>query len=657
MSRALGLLLLLALVCFSGLAGAAPKIRLIAEKDAPGIELRGAAREYSGRFTILNTGTEAVEISKLEVRTGGEYAPHVPRETKVEMEAGRTRIAPGAKAEAVVRYAPKRESRVRRFRGHVLVAAAGDPEPQAIGIAFNAHRLEGDPLRHFPFALILIPLVVAIGLLLVRKKLPPDAARKVVGAGALGSLALSLACAVRMDPALSRYDGGQGFHWLERTILIPRASIEIAYGLDGLSVTFAILIPLLVLASAALGRRETRTAIWAALALVQAALSMIIVGQDVATVSMGWVALAGASAWLCRVHGLGRAGAVAAGAPLVTAAGLWLLALSSKGLLLDGTAVTRVTSFMELPYVIDHGVLAGGHPARIVVPLLLIGLLPLLGVPLLGGYAKPLAQRASLPVQIVLLAAVSATAGYGLVRFLVGLVPAGLIWSSKTLVALGIAGALLAALSAVSRKDHRGLVLSLGGISASLTLVALGSLTGAAVQAALLLVVARTLSVVAVLSAASLAQTEQTGDAEVPTADPVLLGCTVVGLAGASGAPATVGFIALAQTVIATMPLRTWAVPLIVAAVILGAGAGFAAIQRALSAAKEGERDRVSLGESERATILALGVLILVLGFAPRLWLYRIDSSSLDHADKLNPPGLLEVVRAPTCTRTPSHFS
>jgi NADH:ubiquinone oxidoreductase subunit 4 (subunit M) len=288
---------------------------------------------------------------------------------------------------------------------------------------------------------------------------------------------------------------------------------------------------------------------------------------------------------------------------------------------------------------------------------MLLGLLPLLGVPLLGGYARAIAARSSLPVQTVLLAAVSATAGYLLIRLLVGVMPAGVLWSSTTLAAIGVLGAGVAALSALAHKEPAPLALSLGGIAASLTLVALSALTGAAVQAALLLIVARALSVALVLGGSGALRGSAQDDAQPQ--HPLLLAGTLVGLAGACGAPATVGFIALSQTLIASIPLRPWVVPLVAVAMVVGAGAGFAAIARALVAARRpsgAERDAPQLDEPQRIAVLGLSALIVLLGFAPRVWLLRIDASSLDHADKLNPPGLLEVVQAPTSPRMTTHF-
>jgi NADH-quinone oxidoreductase subunit M len=236
-------------------------------------------------------------------------------------------------------------------------------------------------------------------------------------------------------------------------------------------------------------------------------------------------------------------------------------------------------------------------------------------------------------------------------------VPAGLIWSSTTLAVIGIIGACLAALLGLARKTPAQLAHSLGGMAASLSLVALSAMTGAAVQAAILLIVARALSLAAVLGAAGLA-----GDAEGQASrwHPLLLAGTLIGLAGACGAPATLGFIALSETLLATIPLRAWVLPFVAVAVIVGAGAGFSAIARMVATHRRTAASGAALpqlDEPQRIAVLALSALIVLLGFAPRPWLLRIDASSLDHADKLNPPGLLEVVQAPTSTLTPTHFS
>lgn len=657
MRRALALLALFALTLCARLSVAAPELRLAPAGDGP-VELLGAGGEYLGRFTVQNVGSEPLEAVSLSVRSGGELAPYVPREVQVQFKDGAmsANLAPGAKLEGVVRYTPKRDTRVRRFHGHVLASVSNSPEPTALGFQFDTDRLGGDPLKHAPLGLILVPLLVAFVLLLGGTRLPTGSARKLAGGGALVALGLSIVCFARMDPALTRYDGGQGFHWLSRRVV--GAGIEIAYGLDGLAISFAVLVPLLVLAAAALGRNEQRPLIWGALSLVQTALALCVVGQDVATVSAGLLLLAVACLMLTRSRETRRAGYIAAGAALVSAAALWLLAVSSSGLLLDGTQTSRVTSFIELSQVIDHGLLAGGHPARICLPLLLLGLLPLLGVPLVGGYARAIAARSSLPVQMVLLTAVSATAGYLLIRLLVGVMPAGLLWSSTTLAIIGVLGAGVAALSALAHKDPAPLVLSLGGIAASLILVALSALTGAAVQAALLLIVARALSVALVLGCPEAVGGSARDDA--PPQHPLLLAGTLIGLAGACGAPATVGFIALSETLIASIPLRPWVVPLVAGAMVVGAGAGFAAIARALVAARrpsDSERTPLQLDEPQRIAVVGLSALIVLLGFAPRVWLLRVDASSLDHADKLNPPGLLEVVQAPTSPPMPAHFS
>jgi NADH:ubiquinone oxidoreductase subunit 4 (subunit M) len=51
--------------------------------------------------------------------------------------------------------------------------------------------------------------------------------------------------------------------------------------------------------------------------------------------------------------------------------------------------------------------------------------------------------------------------------------------------------------------------------------------------------------------------------------------------------------------------------------------------------------------ESEVSVVLAAAILLVVLGFWPRPLLRLIDSSCLDQAEHVNPPGALEIVRAP----------
>ncbi|MEZ4225793.1 MAG: hypothetical protein R3B13_32875 [Polyangiaceae bacterium] len=637
MTRLVALLTCLAVQLVALLSWGGP-LRLTPESGPAPMTLMGSGSEYRASFSLLNTSAEPIEVSAVTIRTGGEFEPAVPRDTKVELDGGRSsvQLAPGGKIQGVVTYRPARDARARQFSGHVRVTAAGEA-PVALGFQFDVARVSGSMLPYLPLALVLIPLGVALFLFFGGGRLAADMARKVAGGGALASLVLAAVAFAYADPNLSRYDGGQGFHWLTRRIV--SGGVEVAYGLDGLNLTFALLLPLLFLVAAAVGRSEARPGIWGALALLQAALSAIVVGQDVLTVSVGFLVLWLTVLVLTRVFDCVRAGYLPAAAALIAVMALVVLGQSCSGLLLDGRPASWVTSFLELPFVVDAGNLAGGHPARIIVPLLLASLLPLMGAPLVGGYARALLRRASTPVQIALLAGVGATAGYMLLRVLVGVMPSGLLWAARAVTVLGVVGATLGAISAARTSSAAERTLALGSVLTSLSLVALGSLTGAAVQAAVLLVVARSLSVALVLAAS-------TAGSPVTRA----LG-RALGLATAGGAPLTLGFVALSETLVAALPLHPWVAPVLLIALGFGGALGLHGALREVQQLR-GASLQADPDETRDSAVLVLAALVVLLGIAPRSWLLRVDASHLDHADRLNPPGLLEVVRAPTCPRT-----
>ncbi len=67
--------------------------------------------------------------------------------------------------------------------------------------------------------------------------------------------------------------------------------------------------------------------------------------------------------------------------------------------------------------------------------------------------------------------------------------------------------------------------------------------------------------------------------------------------------------------------------------------------RRAFLAGAEPSIEAPAPPEREMSVVLTAAMLLLVLGLWPRPLLRLMDSSCLDHAQRVSPPGALEIVR------------
>lgn len=667
MTRAMLAVLLAVVSLLVSLPASAVPLALRADGGARMLELAEANGDLIGRFTIENSTSDRIQITGLSLRRGAEQDGFAPRDMTVQLEEGTSvaTLEPGAKKAGVVRWTKPRGIAFERGYAMVLVHTADSETPVALGVSYRSPG-GGDPaLPWIPVGLVLVPLLGALGVLGAarRRDGAKRAVRTVVGASAGVSLLLALYALLRFDPALTRFDGSEGFFVLYRRLV---GGVELGFGLDGLSLSFALLLPLLVLAAVGSGRLAEDHREWSSLLLAHAGLALVVVSLDVAGTSVG-LALVGAV--IATSGGFEQAPkwtrwTAPVGAGLVVA-GLLLLPLGVAGLTVEGGATRYPTAMLELSRVLagDTTLLGGVHRAVVVWPLLVLGTGALLGLPLLGAWARPLASsRAALAVVVV--GGLGAVGGYLLLRTGALVFPMALAWSTPALAVFGAVAALVAALEACRcSRWSQGLV-PLASVSGGLAFVAIGSLTAIGLQAAVVLLVGRALGLAGALGVRS-ALAERVGREGVDRVSglarehPLLALVAAVAAATLAGLPCDALFVGVAETVVGSLP----SAPVATLITLLALGLATAAAARAWLALGLGKFPEELRGSSrlvpfagklpplrgaEKLGLLGFAALTILLGVAPRGWLLRVDGAALDHGGRVNPPGALEVVQTPT---------
>ncbi len=627
MRRWMALALALATLLLAVGAAAAPPVVLRPASGAAPAKMALEDGDWVAHFVVENRGTDPVQVEQLTLIEGDEKDPRLPRGMKVQFADGSpaARIEPGQAKEAIVRWSPPKGWSVPEIYGHVVASMEGHADV-ALGFAGVLHGQTGgqNPLLW----LVLLPLLGAVAVSVARSK-GKQLTRQLVLVVAAVQLAIALWLATRFDPQLTRFDGASGYQWIERVLLSRSWGIEYAIGVDGLSLSWLVALPLAVLSALGLEKGSQRPVPWAALLALDAALSFGVVSLDLSLWLASWLVAVVMAVLALRASDV----AAARRAAVALGLGLGLVAVAVVVLsghvgslwLLDGSQATRSFSLLDLSHArVGAGgeLLFGLNPVQVIFPLFLLGSLLLLAAAPFHGWLTGAVRDAPAPVASMLAGALTSAAGYGLLRVTYTAMPQGVQWAAPATCGLGAVVVLCGSLAAWVRKDAR--LLAADGIASQggFVLLAVGGLTAMGVQGAIVLLAGRVLIAPILLGVAR---------------GRVLAVARGVGLSATVALPGTVGFLGVALVALGTLARQPgFVIAALLAMIPLGA---------TLVKMFEGRTSDAQVPDKDSAGSIGFAaVLVLVLGLWPHPWLVRVDSGALDLAARVNPPGLLEVV-------------
>jgi NADH-quinone oxidoreductase subunit M len=642
------------------------------ERGAAPVELAAEAGGFVGRFVVENRGAESVRAT-VRARPGSTTLPRLPASLGVAFEGGRSdaTLAPGQKLPATVRWVV-REPSPQQIHGQLLVEAEGH---DAVAIGVSAQRPRTFWEAHALSLLLLLPLlgIAALVVLHFARYEKQRNLRLIVIAVALGQLAIGAVLYTSFDVGLSRYHGGDGFQFVRATALFPSLGIQYLVGIDGVSVALVLLVPVVLLISALLGDAVDRrlVAFWCWMLALELGVLGALVLLDLALFLVAW--LVASVAVIALVGGWsignGRPGTrtaiyFALSGGLITLAFFVLAGSAGTTYLLDGSVAPRAYSYLELLHVdfLGAGLMSAGTVQLAWVALFVGFAIPLAAVPLHGWLIAAL-RSAPAPVGMLLVGGVAPLGVYGIVRFGYGLLPEGTVWASTTVGVLGIVGALWAALSGIAERDLARFAGYATAMHAGLALLALSGLTGIAIESALAQAVGNGLAAVA-LTAVVGALRSRVGHADSSRLGglfgeaPLLSGLAAVAFFGSMAIPGSLAFVGQAMAMVGAFAHHP-ALVLATALVLMATGAAhvsafsrafFGEVPEALRGSRHLEPHGGRVPELDSRELVAFAVpaaLIVALGFAPQLLLRLTDSSSLDYAERVSPPGPTEVAQAP----------
>lgn len=672
MIRLLALLVIATSALVARPADAQAPLAVALESGTLPLELKAEAGGFVGRFAVENRSGAPVRAS-VRARPGSSTVPRLPASVGVGFDTGRgeTLIAPGQKATVVVRWVV-REPSPQHLLGHVMVESDGG---ETLMVGVRAMRPRSFLADHALALLFLLPLV-GIGVLLALHFARYEKLRRlrfVAGAVALAQIGLAALLVRSFDVGLSRYHGGDGFQFVQAGPLLPSLGIQYWVGIDGITLPPLLLAPVALLGAALVAESVSRrlVAFWCWMLALEAAVIGALIALDLALFVAAFAVAALALVLLVGgFSGAGRHGtrvatyfAVSAGA--LALATFLLAGHSGTTHLLDGTAITRSFSFVELSRVefLGSGLMSKSSLKLTWALLFVAFAIPLGAVPFHGWLVATL-RASPTPLGILVVGTVAPLGVYGFVRFGFGLLPDGTVWAATALGAIGIGGAAWAAIAAIAERDLARFTGYAVALHAGTVLLSLSGLTGIGVEGALAQNAGHALAAAALLAVVgALRDRVGTSDSSalggIAADAPLFAVLAGVAFAGSMALPGTAAFVGQTMGVVGAIPHQPWLVPGAVIVALAAAAAHAAAYARTFFG-EVPERWRQSrelephggrfpdLASGELGALAGAAVLVIALGFAPGLLLRLTDSSALDAAERVSPPGPTEVSSAPT---------
>lgn len=571
MKRKLVLLaFLLALFAQAGLASANTPLRLVTEQGRSLLELRPGRGEQSGALLLHNDGAAPVSRVRLSLEVEDESRPErAPGALDVAFEDGRTEreLAPGAAVRVFVRWSLGSDNRVREV--YARVYARSGSEVAAAGVHGELTRTPAFLADHPLSVLLVLPLVGCVALLALAVARWPRLGSVPSGVAGIAALQLALVAMMlaRFDERLGRFDGNDGFQFIERSVLSRAWGVEYSLGVDGISAPILLLIPLSVLCCAAFARPRVERALpfWLSILLFDAAACAALAALDACLLGAAWLAELGAFGWMlslaARDFSVRRFGVLWLSSAAL--AGLALHELSEANgpaFLSDGTRAMRTFS---IPDWISR--LSGG--ASDVRSGFWLSFLAFSGAALVwsASVLRTTLRGADLSARVLWSAGLLSVAAYGTLRLCGGVLSAELVRSSQW---LSFGGLLIAAVSVLALGRGRdvqtfvltGALLPIGG-----WLLGLGSCTPSGIEGGIALLFGQgltstTLGACLGFFERTVPVTDRTKSFGLGRAQPLLVLLSLPAACVAAALPGTLGFIGWFLTLHGAFPRERLAV-------------------------------------------------------------------------------------------------
>lgn len=649
------------LVGFPLVARAAP-IEVRASAGQLPLELAPKGGSFSAKLLVENRGAEPVSV-ELALREGSDTDPRLPVGLSVKFAgADKTaRLEPGQPREVEIELNPLRGRRFHEVYGHVLITPEGGA-PIAAGFHAAVPGAEVGPSGRLLSLAWLVPLLGALILLGLRGREPRPGAGRVLWVGAAAVQLGLLAWAVsRFDVLHTRFAGSEGVQLVERMPLLRALGVEYYLGVDGTTLVLTLCVSLLGLLAALLAEGDQAARFGGFALLIDAGLAGAFVSLDLGLMLVFWLLVVVASSVALARAGdarLGRGTAIALGLGfLLVAFTVWQLSgTASAAYLLDGAPAPRVFSLTELAhggFVPRATALFGAHPTKVVYVCLFLGAALTLGAAPFGGWLAAVTTRAPTFLALSIGGGVTLLGVHALCRIGFAALPDGARWASLAVAVFGLLGTLYASLLALVSDEPRRFAAHALSATAGVLLLGSAALTAAGLQGALLLSLGRALTLALLLGVLGMARAPDGSSlaGRIARGSPMLAALGAVAWLGAALGPGTLAFTGAISALFGGLPTLR-AVALVEAfALVLLAAAVVRSYRRTFLGVDTGPRVAAALpAERELSVTLAAAILLVVLGLWPRPLLRLIDSSCLDQAEQVNPPGALEVVQAPRGT-------
>jgi len=268
---------------------------------------------------------------------------------------------------------------------------------------------------------------------------------------------------------------------------------------------------------------------------------------------------------------------------------------------------------------------------------------------------------------MLLAGAVMPLGAYLLLRVGYTVLPHGAAWAAGTIAAFGAAGVIYGGLAALVQTDLRGFAAYASVSQMGVCLLALGSLTAIGVQGVVMQMLGHAL-VAALLFGAIGALGERLHETRIDQLSGLLrerpeLGLLLgLALLASLGLPGTAGFVGELLAFVGSTPVARVSVLLAAVGLVIVMAAHVRVFGRVLlgqfperfrrGAYLEPHGGRVPpLEQRETTALVPLAVLVVVLGIAPGLLLFKSRGNCLDQANLVNPVSPTQVVeRSPRGT-------
>lgn len=594
-----------------------------------------------GAFVIRNDGSSPLTITgaRMEHYQG---PVRIPPFVTVEVDGAKGQpvvLKPGQERRAIVRW-KYGLARAREFYGF----AFAEPSDVRVGNLVPVHAARSRDLGpwgdHALSFLIGFPLLASV-LALVLRLLRRDERRLLALSSGLVfavEFAFVLACWNRFDSRFGRVDGNDGLQFVERGLL-SSVNVEYFFGADGLSLALVIILSLVALltAIASSSLREGALGFHVGAPVFVSAAMGVFLAQNLVLFCAFWL-VGMLAAWGIVGRTAMRSGVLSlAGMVFLGAAASWLYGHSDPSYLVDGRFVVKSLDLPDLAlvnWVNVETTLFGAPPIAVVWSALFVAfVLRIVQLP-----DSIVASNA--PTQMLFPAGFVATGVYGLVRFSIGILPAGMQWAATTVIVLGVV--MLVVFTVVARKQTNLRIRMAHGANAyaGFALIGLGSCTPQGIAGALFVAVAL------MLGQGLWAMIGQVEERDRPLNGPGFTWLSLVGVFVVVGMPGLVGFWGPLLSVVGAFPRQPlWAIVAISAAGFLGVTQISPVGRKVFGAvdAKPRKNQSVDLGLGELMVVVPLVLVVIGLGFSPRTLFSLLDTLILDLHRLVDAVGPLQV--------------